>query len=146
VRFSHVCICVMDVARSLRFYRDFLGFEPVLELHVDGPETAQLLRLDEADVHATFLERDGVRIELLHYAKPGTVGGTDPGPMNQRGLSHLSLAVDDVDEVLAGVEPAGGRVLKDTVVAIPKTGARAAFLTDPDGTRIELLQWPEAPA
>jgi len=142
VRFSHVGICVTDVESSLRFYQDFLGFQPVHELEIRGKATARLLRLEKVELRALFLERDGVRIELLHYATPGHIGEPTPRAMNQIGLTHLSIQVEDIDEVLAGVEPAGGRVLKETIVSVEQTGARAVFLTDPDGTLIELVQWP----
>ena len=142
MRFSHVGICVTDVEASLHFYRDFRGFQPVHELEIQGEATARLLRLEKVELRAVFLERDGVRIELLHYATPGYIGEPTPRAMNQIGLTHLSIQVVDIDEVLAGVEPAGGRVLKETVVSVEQTGARAVFLTDPDGTLIELVQWP----
>ena len=142
MRFSHVGICVTDVEASLRFYQDFLGFQPVHELEIQGKATAQLLRLEKVELRAVFLERDGVRIELLHYATPGHIGEPAPRAMNQIGLTHLSIQVEDIDEALAGVEPAGGRVLKETIVSVEQTGARAVFITDPDGTLIELVQWP----
>ncbi len=142
MQFSHVGICVRDVECSLRFYRDFLGFQPVDELEIQGKATAQLLRLEKVELRALFLERDGVRIELLHYATPGHVGEPTPRAMNQIGLTHLSIQVEDIDQALAGVEPAGGRVLNETIVSVEQTGARAVFLTDPDGTLIELVQWP----
>lgn len=142
MKFSHVGICVRDVECSLRFYRDFLGFQPVDELEIQGKATARLLRLEKVELRALFLERDGVRIELLHYATPGHVGEPTPRAMNQIGLTHLSIQVEDIDLALAGVEPAGGRVLNETIVSVEQTGARAVFLTDPDGTLIELVQWP----
>ena len=142
MRFSHVGICVTDVEASLRFYRDFLGFQPVHELEIQGKATARLLRLEKVELRALFLERDGVRIELLHYSTPGHVGEPTPRAMNQIGLTHLSIQVEDIDLALAGVEPAGGRVLNETIVSVEQTGARAVFLTDPDGTLIELVQWP----
>lgn len=142
MQFSHVGICVRDVESSLRFYRDFLGFQPVDELEIQGKATARLLRLEKVELRALFLERDGVRIELLHYVTPGHVGEPTPRAMNQIGLTHLSIQVEDIDQALAGVEPAGGRVLNETFVSVEQTGARAVFLTDPDGTLIELVQWP----
>src|SRR5262249_47922816 len=43
-RLTHVGICVSDLERSLRFYRDLLGFSPEHELAVDGEPTDTLLR------------------------------------------------------------------------------------------------------
>jgi len=66
-RFSHVGICVSDLERSLAFYRDALGFREVGRLDVTGEAPETLLGLRDVDLEAVFLERDGVRIELLHY-------------------------------------------------------------------------------
>jgi catechol 2,3-dioxygenase-like lactoylglutathione lyase family enzyme len=139
-RFSHLGICVSDLERSLAFYRDGLGFRERKRLDVSGEASETLLAVPDLDLRALFLERDGVCVELLHYASPGHRGGGEPRPMNALGLTHLSLAVDDLDAATEALERAGARVLRATRVYNPELGARAVFVTDPDGTRIELVQ------
>jgi len=139
-RFSHVGICVADLERSLAFYRDALGFRERKRLEISGEVSETLLGLRDVDLQAVFLERDGVRLELLHYSSPGHRGAGEPRPMNALGLSHLSLAVADLDAALAALERAGARVLHATRVHNPELRASAIFVTDPDGTRIELVQ------
>jgi catechol 2,3-dioxygenase-like lactoylglutathione lyase family enzyme len=148
LRMSHVGICVTDLERSLRFYRDLLGFTYRSELRVQGEPSDTLLRLRDVDLHAVYLERDGTRIELLHYGSPSTVGDGAPRAMNARGLTHLSLRVDSVADTVAALRAAGARVLDETLIDIPDFGAAAVFVADPDGTLIELVQSPgdlEAP-
>jgi catechol 2,3-dioxygenase-like lactoylglutathione lyase family enzyme len=60
--------------------------------------------------------------------------------MNALGLTHLSLRVDDLDAAAARLVAFGGRLLPQTRVENPRLRARAVFLTDPDGTRIELVE------
>ena len=139
-RFSHVGICVADLERSLAFYRDALGFRERGRLEVSGEVSETLLGLYPVDLQAVYLERDGVRLELLHYASPGHRGTGEPRPMNALGLTHLSLAVDDLDGAVLVLERAGARVLRATRVHNPELGAHAIFVTDPDGTRIELVE------
>lgn len=139
-RFSHVGICVADLERSLAFYRDALGFRERKRLEISGEVTETLLGLREVDLQAVFLERDGVRLELLHYASPGHRGAGEPRPMNALGLTHLSLAVADLDAAIGALERAGARVLRATRVRNRELGASAIFVTDPDGTRIELVE------
>ena len=109
-RITHVGIGVSDLQRSLRFYRDLLGFTWEHELDVEGEPTDTLLRLRGTRLHAEYLTRDGVRIELLYFASPPAPPRPDR-PMNQYGLTHLSFRVTDMDAVLGAVRAAGERVL-----------------------------------
>ena len=139
---SHVGICVSDWKRSLAFYHDVLGFRYVNELEVKGEPSETLLRLKRVDLRAIYLEREGVRIELLHYVSPGHRGERTPRPMNQLGLTHLSLRVDDLDALLEELRRAGVHVLEQTRIDIEEAHTRAIFIADPDGTLIELVEQP----
>ena len=65
--------------------------------------------------------------------------------MNQLGLTHLSIRVDDVAAVAATLEALGGTVLADSRTTFDLPGASLDFVycTDPDGVRIELMHLPE---
>jgi len=145
--FSHVGICVSDLESSIRFYCDVLGFREIHRLHVNGPQAAALLELGEdLELDAVYLLRDGVRIELLHYPVPGHVGESKPKPMNGLGLTHLSLRVDDLHGMIEAVVGAGGTLIESTSIYSAEYKAGAVFLTDPDGTRIELVEAPGDPS
>jgi len=145
--FSHLGICVSDLERSLRFYAAGLGFEPVAS-HQVGEEFAALMEVDGLRLESRMLARDGVTIELLAFTAPGTVGEPVRRPMNQLGLTHLSLRVDDVSAVAATIESLGGAVVRGTRTSIGLGAAALDFVycTDPDGVRIELMHLPGAPA
>ena len=148
LRFTHIGICVADLERSIRFYRDLLGFRLRSDLRVQGEPSQTLLRLPGVDLHAVYLERDGMRIELLHYESPGAIGSTEPRPMNPRGLTHLSLRVENLAMTVDALRAAGIRIVEESRIDIPDFGAAAVFVCDPDGTLIELVQSPgdlEAP-
>lgn len=142
LRVSHVGICVSDWKRSLRFYHDVLGFRYVRELELSGEPGSTLLQLEDVDFRAITLEREGLRIELLHYERPGHVCGQIPRPMNQLGLTHLALRVDDLDATVKELEEARVDVREETSIEVPEANAKAVFITDPDGTLIELVQLP----
>ncbi len=146
LRLTHIGICVSDGERSLRFYRDVLGFTYVSELRVAGEPSNTLLQLDGVDLRAIYLERDGTRIELLHYASPGHEGDGRPRRMNRLGLTHLSLRVDNLATTLEQLKKASVPILDRTHIDIPAFEAAAIFVTDPDGTLIELVQAPGDPA
>jgi catechol 2,3-dioxygenase-like lactoylglutathione lyase family enzyme len=142
LRVSHIGICVSDWRRSLRFYHDVLGFRYVHEIERSGEPSSTLLQLEAVDFRALYLEREGVRIELLHYEQPGHTHGEIPRPMNQLGLTHLSLRVDDLDALLRELAEAEVDVLEPTRIDVAPAKVKAVFITDPDGTLIELVQQP----
>ncbi len=141
----HVGICVRDLARSIRFYRDGLGFEEAGRLEIEGEPTATMLGLSDLHLQAVYLERDGYRIELLHYPRPGTVGDATARPMNQPGLTHFAIRVHDLDQTIARLEHLDGVALKQTRVTNPDYGSELLYVTDPDGTRLELIQVEQDP-
>jgi lactoylglutathione lyase len=144
-RVSHVGICVSDMERSLRFYRDGLGFEPTHDYRI-GPEFSALMEVEGVELHSQFLRRGGVTIELLHFAEPGQSGDGTRRPINRLGISHLSVRVEDVSAAAARLEQVGGTVLRGTRTTFGEGDAAMDFVycTDPDGTRVELMHLPEA--
>ena len=142
LRLTHIGICVSDWERSLHFYRDVLGFSYRSELQVAGEPSATLLQLHNVELRALYLERDGMRIELLHYPSPGHRGDGTPRAMNALGLTHLSFRVDDLAATCAALKAAGVRILDQTHIDIPAFEAAAIMVADPDGTLIELVQAP----
>ena len=142
--FSHLGICVSDLERSMRFYCEGLGFVAA-ESHTVGQEFGPLMELDAVALHSQFVRRDALSIELLSFSSPHPVGEGVRRPMNQLGLTHLSIRVDDVAAVAATLEALGGTVVTDTRTTFDLPGASLDFVycTDPDGVRIELMPLPE---
>ena len=66
-----------------------------------------------------------------------------PGQENEPGRSHLSLLVDDLASMLEALRVAGVRTRSDEPVDIPLgayAGGKAAYVFDPDGVEIELIE------
>jgi catechol 2,3-dioxygenase-like lactoylglutathione lyase family enzyme len=82
---------------------------------------------------AAYLVRDGLVLELLHYSARGQTRPYRPRTMNEPGLTHISLSVDDIDDVCSRVGAYGGEVVDGSHI-----GA-AVFIRDPDGQLVELL-------
>ena len=131
--FNHIGHCVTDVARSRRFYEELLGFTFQREMRVPDEGTAKLLRVEPpVGLTAVYLARDGFVLELLHYDRDGNPPARERA-MNEPGLTHLSVSVDDVAGVCALVPQFGGEVLEDTDLGV------VVMIRDPDGQLIELL-------
>ena len=145
-RWSHLGLCVADLDRSRRFYVEGLGFDEVSTLEVRGLAVDTLLELEDTQLRAVYLERDGARLELLGFASPGVRGKGTERAMNQLGLTHLSFRVENADAVASRLQQLGGRRLDATRTSNEEFQAIALFVLDPDGTRLELVQQPGDPS
>ncbi|MEB4208054.1 VOC family protein [Mycobacterium sp. 94-17] len=131
--FNHVGLCVSDCEKSRRFYEELLGFQ--FWWAIDPPEdaTAKLLQLDAPiGLHAAYLVRDGLVLELLAYSERQTRAG-GRREMDHTGLTHLSFSVSDLAAILERVEELGGSIVRETA------SAQSAMIRDPDGQLLELL-------
>jgi lactoylglutathione lyase len=134
VAFNHVGQCVTDLERSKRFYIDLLDFELTREIHPDDELSAPLLGLQAPlELTACYLARDGLVLELLHFAAPGQTRPYRQRSMHEPGLTHVSVSVDDIDDVLGRVRDYGGEPLPETNIG------HGVFIRDPDGQLLELL-------
>jgi glyoxylase I family protein len=143
-RFTHVGLCVSDLERSIAYYRDVLGFvEVARRLNITDEGSANLLDFPEMDVELVYLERDGIRIELLGYRVPDVVVEEARRPMHRVGLTHLAFRVGDLDDLCRRIEAGGGIVLAATTATFEQ-GNRGIMTLDPDGVRVELIERPHA--
>jgi lactoylglutathione lyase len=125
MRTLHFGLRVADPERSLAFYAA-LGYEIVGS--VPGTSVGDL----------TMIKLPGdafVTIELVSGSSASTPGRDD-------GLSHFVIKVESMDLLLAELAAEG--IIPDEPPGSPDGSGdlRTAWITDPDGTRIELVQWP----
>lgn len=140
--FHHVGITVTSMERSLRFYRDLLGFEEVMSWNPRAEYIATLVGYPEVDLHATVLKLpdSSARLELLEYRN---VDGKEIDSRNgNAGTAHIAFFVDNLDAIYRDLVEAGvPSVSKPVTPTIgPNRGGRAVYMIDPDGIRVELIQ------
>jgi lactoylglutathione lyase len=134
---NHLGQCVTDLDRSRTFYEEALGFTFWRLLELDDSPSDQLLQLKPPlGFRACYLKQGTFVLELLHFAGEGAA----PAPyrartMNEIGLTHMSLSVDDIPATCALVAQHGGEVLWETEIE----GSGSLFVRDPDGQLIEIL-------
>ena len=87
-----------------------------------------------------LLHESGYRIELLHRdsAVPGLSAGSALEAAGRWGFGHICLSVEYVDVEFDRLIAAGATVRMPPSPA-PRTGARVAFVADPYGNLIELI-------
>ncbi|MGH9208296.1 MAG: VOC family protein [Acidimicrobiales bacterium] len=134
IAFNHVGQCVSDLSRSRRFYEELLEFTFEREMKLPDEPSKRLLRIEPPiGMTAVYLRRDGLVLELLHFDRAGNPPARER-VMNEPGLTHVSIGVEDTASLLSRVAGYGGEVLSDTDI-----GGGVVFIRDPDGQLIELL-------
>ena len=132
--YNHTGQVVTDLERSKRFYQDVLGFKFWYEFKPPEEMVAKLnLLKPPLGTTACYLTLDGFVLELIHYGVPGITSAYRPRTMTDPGLTHLSIAVDDVQATAKKAVAYGGQILEDSDIGI------GLFIRDPDGQLLELL-------
>lgn len=137
---SHIGICVSDLDRALRFWCDGLGFDRAERFELDDTMLSGLAGALEVDgpveVTSQFVRLGDFAVELLVYRRPAPTGMPSTSRA-RRGVTHVALQVDDLEEAVDRAVRAGGTVVDGTRADL---GVQLVFLADPDGTRVELMQ------
>jgi lactoylglutathione lyase len=121
--YAHVAIKVKDLDKSLDFYVNKLGFAEMMRLHnKDGSTWLVYLRITDTQYLEIF---------------PGAEGDRAPG-WNANGMNHMCLESDDVAALVKELEKVGIPLLMPLKLALD--GNWQAWIEDPDGNRIELMQ------
>ena len=122
-KFLHSCIRVMDLDKSLNFYKDALGFQETRRK--DYP-------VDEFTL--VFLSDSNRNFELeltYNYDRevPYEIGN---------GYSHIAVSVDDLESSRERHINMGYEVTE--LMGLPGSPPRYYFITDPDGYEIEIIR------
>lgn len=125
MRILHTMLRVGDLQRSIGFYTEVMGMQ--LLRTTDRPEQKYSLAfVGYGD------EKQGAVLELTynHGVSQYEMGGA---------FGHIAIAVDDAHAACERIKAAGGTVTRE---AGPVKGGSTviAFVQDPDGYKIELIQ------
>src|SRR5713101_1500847 len=92
---NHVGLTVTDLARSIAFYRDLLGFHVAYERgEVTAEYMPRLVGIPGARLRIAGLDLPGLHLDLIEYIAPK--GAALPGPTSDVGNVHLGYTVDDL--------------------------------------------------
>ncbi|MDQ6725635.1 MAG: VOC family protein [Actinomycetota bacterium] len=140
----HVGVTVADMDRAVDFWERLLGTASRDRAVLRGPQLGIMVGYPGIHIESCWLDLPGgVALELLHYLDrdeaPNDSGTAHPGNV------HVCLHVDEMDRAHAHAVACGARPVSERpidVAAGPRAGARLAYLRDPDGVTIELVQDP----
>jgi lactoylglutathione lyase len=117
----HTCYRIGDIDRSVAFY-EALGFEEIRRMPIR----------DEAINVFMGLHGDGPRLELTYNH------GVDSYDLGT-GYNHIAITAEDLDATLERLA-AQGIAPEKPPYRVREGGSRLAFVRDPDGYRIELIE------
>lgn len=135
-RAIHVTLVVSDLERSLRYYCEGLGFEELYRIEAGQEVAAVGLFEGEVRFNSVLVGRDGLVLQIVHFPSPGVTGSPGVKPLNECGLTHIGIVVEDVGRAVEALVKLGGSVIDGTRTRIE--GADIVMTLDPDGTRIEI--------
>ena len=121
---AHVALRISDIERSLDFYAGKLGSAEMFGLDRDGQLSTSTC--------ASPTRNTGV------VSRGRRQAGAGP---NQLGPSHFCLEVDDIDAAIGELAEKGVSLTQAKKKAVD--GNNQAWIEDPDGNRIELMQMSE---
>ena len=126
IGFEHIGTTSRDLDRTIQFYRDLLGFRLVL-------------RKPQASGELAFLDAGGGMLEV--FAPAAEIAPSRDIPAHEAGMRHLTLAVTDIVGMIAQLEAAGVEILERPRDAHnTELIKRVAFVRDPDGIIVELIE------
>ncbi len=125
-RYIHTCYRIVDPEKSIDFYVNKLGMKKVGEMHFDTATNY---------FFAMEAEASQPMLELTHNH-----GQSEPYNMGD-GYSHVAFTLDDLEGMVADLERSGVEVaLAPKTMTVEDHDYRIAFVVDPDGYRVELIQ------
>lgn len=122
MKFLHSMIRVKDLQKSLDFYQKVLNMTFVKKK-----------RLDDCELYFLEDEEKTAQIELTFNDETPQNGYT-----NGNAFGHFAFSVDSLDEFTKKIQELGYEYLYEPYVIF--TGTKIAFIKDPDGNEIELIE------
>jgi catechol 2,3-dioxygenase-like lactoylglutathione lyase family enzyme len=135
-KLDHVAIATRDLDRSLEFYTGLLGLPLINRGEIDDSLMSDMS--GESDVKVLFADIDLGGGQVLEVLQSEGMDSHVESP-----IGHFALAVDDIEKVYRRLIEAGVIALgKVTEIDEPGRwfGAKAAYVLDPDGAKVELIQ------
>jgi catechol 2,3-dioxygenase-like lactoylglutathione lyase family enzyme len=140
IGFHHTAISTPDIERSVGFYRDCFGFEPVFDFSWQpGVELIdRMMGVRDTAARVVMLRTGNAFLEIFQFAHPAPKPQDPNRPVIDHGFTHICVVVDDAQAECARLERLGVRLHCPAIQTdLPLTGT---YGRDPDGNVFEILE------
>ena len=138
--FGHVGLGVSNLEQSLKFYRDVMGMEVLMEMSVTDDRIARVIGIHGARCRIVHLKLGDGILELFEYSNPIGINKAKDIRQCDYGLIHIGFEVNEFHKHVEQFKEIGFQFLGETVEFRP--GVWVVYLRGPDGEVIELRQRP----
>src|SRR5580658_7562395 len=123
---SHVGVSVVDLERSIAFYRDLLGMSLIQQVPMTGPNYDAIMGLKGTQGRIAVLRTGNLELELLEFKRPPPRPVEPARHVSDQGISHFAVYVEDIAGLRARLEAAGVR-FHSALVHFPSCATTAVY-------------------
>ena len=140
-------LTVSDLARSVAFYRDVLGFEEEARREVAGPAFEASTGLAGARARVAVMRLGEERLELTEFETPRGRPAPPDSRSNDGWFQHVAIVTSDIEQGHLWLTRHGARPVSPAPQRLPDwnpaaAGIKAFYFRDPDGHPLELIEFP----
>ncbi|MEY4434397.1 MAG: hypothetical protein RIR16_437 [Actinomycetota bacterium] len=130
LKFDHIGLSVADLDSQVAWYTMALNLRATNSFEVEQLNLRGCFLVDDQGLVIELLERKG--------SEPGLQAESPAAALLTRGYGHIALRVDDTQNAFDNLIIAGATAISAPQPA-PEQGVSFAFVADPEGNLIEIL-------
>ncbi|MES1218620.1 MAG: VOC family protein [Bacteroidota bacterium] len=141
-------ITVSDMARSVKFYNELLGFKKISDEEVYGTQYEQLEGIFGLRMRIVRMQLGDEIIELTDYITSGGRSIPENAMSNDLIFQHIAIVVSDMDKAYEVLRKRMVMHVSTAPQTIPQSnlaaaGVKAFYFHDPDMHNLELIYFPK---
>ena len=127
MKFVHISIRANNIDKSIEFYQKYFNMVLV---------SRREMKVNNAEIAFLKSEGDDFKLEITHYKNQKEFKQAE---YEDRVWDHLAFNVDNMDHIIDRLKK-DGVTITDEPFNLSPTGPLIAFIEDPTGTLIELIE------
>ena len=137
----HVGIVSKNLSKSIKFYKDILGFKIIKKMDETGSNLSKIMGLKNVKVTTVKMKpRNGdTMVELLYWKNPKSKINIKCASLNYFGLTHYAMTVKNIDKLYQRLKKKGVTFINKPLLSEDKN-VKLAFCKSPDGVFIEMVE------